>query len=512
MQLPLQLQRSTGETLQSQIFSQVRGLILSRRLRSGAAVPSTRELSRQLGLARNTVLLAYNRLITEGYLETHPTSGTFVSRRLPEESLILRTPARKHNTVTLRNAANTQTPPQRPAKLRFKGRRHTVFTDSNRNIAIDFKVGRPDPDSFPRKQWRKLMLENLARGRSNLTEYNDPAGLWGLRQAVVDHLGPARGIATSAENALITAGTQEALNIVARLFIGPDTRAVVEYPCYQGAAYLFESYGAELVPIPIDSEGITVASLPSKDISLAYLTPSHQYPLGCTLSLERRIKLLEWASEQDIYLIEDDYDSDFRHHGSPLTALKGLDHMDHVIYLGTFSKSIGASLRLGYMALPNDLVGPARDVKTLLNNSQPWLEQAVMADFIGSGAFSNHLRRIRQTYLKRRDHLVAALRHYFGDVDVGGLEGGMHIVWRLPDGFPSAAKLQELARANGVAIYSLPAGAAYVRPGDPVADRIVLLGYSSLTEDRISDGVRRMHDALHTHADRRNPARGRGQV
>ncbi len=190
--------------------------------------------------------------------------------------------------------------------------------------------------------------------------------------------------------------------------------------------------------------------------------------------------------------MEDDYDSDFRHHGSPLTALKGLDRSDCVIYLGTFSKSIGAALRLGYMVLPEELIEPARTVKTLLNNGQPWIDQAVLAAFIASGGFANHLRRIRRTYLYRRDFLVEQLHKHFGEVQLFGLEGGMHLSWRIPDDFPDAPRLERMARKEGVGIYSLPTGAAYCRGTDELVNRTIMLGYSSLGDVSIKEGIARI--------------------
>lgn len=488
MQLPFNVEHGAAQSLQDQIFHRVRRLILDGQLKPGTSMPATRELSRQLEVSRNTVLLAYDRLIAEGYLETEPAVGTFVSAHLPEDSLMLRErPAR---------AIDRHDQPLRHRTILFHGQPHGVYTPPGQRVSIDFKVGRPDPNSFPARLWQRLLVKKLEEAGKNLTEYSDPAGLWELRKAIAGHLGPARGIATTPEQVLVVAGCQEALDIVARLFVTKGTQVVTECPCYQGAAFLFESYGADLCPIPVDNQGIQVDRLPDSPITLAYLTPSHQYPMGATLSLERRLRLLEWAAGTGAYLIEDDYDSDFRHHGSPLTALKGLDRYDSVIYLGTFSKSIGASLRLGYMVLPRPLVKPATDVKTLLNNGQPWLEQAVLAEFMSGGGFGNHLRRIRRVYLSRRDCLVSALRRHFGEVRISGLEGGMHIVWHLPAGFPPAPEVERRARDAGVAVYTLPGGAAYCQPGEEAARRAIMLGYSSLEESEIKEGVARIAAVL----------------
>ena len=260
----------------------------------------------------------------------------------------------------------------------FKGRVPTVVNPNRHKLAIDFWVGRPDPHSFPTNIWRRLIIRNLTSGNPNLTEYRDPAGIFGLRKAIAEHLGPARGINTTPEQVIVVNGSQEALNLVARLLIEKDTRVVTECPCYQGAAYVLESYGAQLNPVRVDKNGLDVSELPQTRISLAYVTPSHQYPMGATLPLERRVRLLDWAWEVGAYIVEDDYDSDFRHHGSPLTAVAGQDRHGCVIYMGTFSKSIGAGLRLGYLVVPNELVDPARTVKTLMDNGHSWLDQAVL--------------------------------------------------------------------------------------------------------------------------------------
>ncbi|MCW8905793.1 MAG: PLP-dependent aminotransferase family protein [Sedimenticola sp.] len=487
-ELPLQIDSTLKQGLQSQLFSEIRRLLLGGYLRPGTALPATRELASQLGVSRNTVLLAYERLIAEGYLESRPAIGTFVSEHLPESALYLEPGSRP--------VLQPEPPLVACAAPVFRGRPHAVYNQDAGHLAIDFKVGRPDPRSFPVNRWRRLLNRHLQLARDNLTEYHDPTGILALRQAIADHLGPARGITVDPRQVLVVAGCQEALNIIARLFVQPGTPVVTECPGYQGAVNLFESYGASLLPVPVDREGLVTGSLPAEGARLAYLTPSHQYPLGYTLSLQRRLELLEWAQRHGTYLVEDDYDSDFRHHGAPLTALKGLDRGGSVIYLGTFSKSIGAALRMGYMVLPEALVEPARTVKTLLNNGQPWLDQVVLAEFISSGGFANHLRRIRRLYLQRRDCLIAALERYFGRVELSGLEGGMHLAWRLPSGSPSARVLEKAVRQQGVGIYSLPSGAAFCSGHDSLVRRTLMLGYAALTESQIEEGVRRVAATL----------------
>lgn len=488
MQLPLKLERQSSQTLQNQIFEQIRSLILGGKLRPGTPMPATRSLSEQLGVSRNTVLLAYDRLIAEDYLQTQEAVGTYVNSHLPVDSLVLKAPAQP--------LVFPEKPPTKRHPVLFRGRAQKLTNSQQNRLTVDFRVGRLDPYSFPVKTWRRLLLRHLGTGGTNLTEYRNPAGMAALREAIVNHLGPARGIAVTPEQVIVVSGSQQALNIVARLLVGQGTRVVTECPCYQGATYVFESYGAQLHPVPVDKYGLQVSKLPPTPVSLAYVTPSHQYPMGSTLSLKRRVQLLDWAGQVGAYLIEDDYDSDFRHNGSPLTALAGLDPYGCVIYMGTVSKSIGAGLRLGYVVVPVELVEPAKTVKALLDSGNPWLDQAVLADFISSGDYAKHLRQIRRMYLRRRDCLIAALKLHFGEVELSGLDGGMHIVWHLPSNFPTAAEVQAIAQEAGVGIYTLERGGAYDYGYKEHSERTLILGYSSIPEPQIREAVSRVAEAL----------------
>ena len=494
MQISIELDSQSNQSLQNQIFEAIRQQILSGVLKSGVLMLSTRALSEQLDVSRNTVILAYDRLIDEGYLYSQRTIGTFVNPNLPDHSLMLDqeyadttgTKQQEHSSVNRHPVA-------------FNGRVQALFNPYRDQLDIDFWVGRPDPESFPIKTWQRLILKNLAKAGSNMTEYHDPAGIVELRQAIADHLHAARGIVCRAEQIIITNGIQEGVNLVARLLIKPGTIAVTESPCYQGAAYVLESYGAKLHPVPVDKDGLDVRQLPQKNIGLAYVTPSHQYPFGATLPLERRLCLLEWAQQTGAYIIEDDYDSDFRHKSSPLTAVAGQDQHGCVIYMGTFSKSIGAALRIGYLVLPQELVSPAVTLTTLMNNGHSWLDQAVLSDFISSGSYLKHLRRIRRTYLTRRDCLVVALQQHFGDdVILSGLEGGMHLVWHLDESLPTSQEIQTIAQKVGVGVYAPSAGAVHDYSDSQCCERALLLGYSSTNENQINEGIARLADALKT--------------
>ncbi|CAB1276350.1 MocR-like pyridoxine biosynthesis transcription factor PdxR [Candidatus Nitrosacidococcus tergens] len=489
MQIPLKLKHRSHQTLQNQLFDQIRNLILSGKLRPGMVMPASRILSEQLGISRNTVMLAYERLIAEDYLQTQKAAGTYVNLNLPIDSVVLKTPNQSSKIPT--KIYKKRHP------VLFEGRAQKLTNTERSKIEIDFKVGRLDPNSFPVKIWRRLILKHLDKSGGGITEYRDPTGLMALRKAIVNHLGPARGISVSPDQIIVVSGSQQALNIIARLLINQESIVVTECPCYQGAMYVFESYGAKFCPIPVDHHGLQTEKLPNTTIvSLAYVTPSHQYPLGATLSLKRRVQLLDWAGETGAYLIEDDYDSDFRHNGSPLTALAGLDPYGCVIYMGTVSKSIGAGLRLGYLVLPEVLVTPAKTVKALLDNGNPWLDQAVLADFIANGSYARHLRQIRRTYLRRRDCLIAALKSHFGKVSLSGLDGGMHIVWHLPSYLPTAAEMQEIAQQVGVGIYTLEKGGAHDFGYQEYSKHTLVLGYSSLDEVQIQEGINRITKSI----------------
>jgi GntR family transcriptional regulator/MocR family aminotransferase len=363
-------------------------------------------------------------------------------------------------------------------------------------MIADFFVGRPGADTFPNAIWRRLLLQQLAKGGTNLTQYGNPAGLDDLREAIAHHLGPARGMRVTPDRVVIVNGIQEGMNVVSRLFIAGATPVAIENPSYQGAAAVFESHGAKLFPVPVDRDGIDPAGLPEGRFALLYLTASHQYPTGATLTLERRLAALFWARRTGTYIVEDDYDSDFRYDRPPLTAIAGLDSDDVVIYMGTFSKSVGAGLRVGYLVLPPDLVEPAVRIKSLLNNGHNWLDQAVLAEFIRSGAFARHLQRIRKIYRARRDTLLATLAEYFQAVDITGELGGMHVMWHLPSNLPAAIEVEHIARRHGIGVYSLRSGAAHLIGTARCAERGLIIGYTALPERVIAKGVARLAEAL----------------
>lgn len=480
MELSLSLDKTSNKPLQAQIFDQLRDLILNGKLHAGATVPPSRALAERLTVSRNTIINAYERLASEGYIEPRGTAGMYVSTLLPDDALQV------SDATPMPRAALEDT--SEPV-LCFAGSPGGQGKSSR--PPIDFWVGRCAASTFPVRVWRRLVMRHLESASDQLTDYSDPSGLPELRQAVVEHLGRARGINVDASQVVVTGGSQDALNLVYRLVSNRYDTFYVENPCYQGAALLFQSLGASVRPIDIDDAGLRTRELPQDRSGVVFVTPSHQFPMGVTLTLERRLQLLQWAEKTDSLIVEDDYDSDFRYDRPPLTALAGLDNCRRVSYVGTFSKSLGAGLRLGYAVVPRSFVSRTAVVKAHMSNGQPWLDQAVMADFLRSGEFDRHLRRTRKIYKSRRDHLTRCLKEHFPETGVSGGDSGLHLVWRLPSGFPPASTIQAAAREEGIGVYTLRSGAAMCFD-DNAPDDILLLGYPSVPEGDITSAIPRL--------------------
>jgi GntR family transcriptional regulator/MocR family aminotransferase len=485
MQLPVLLDRSRRGSLTTQVIEQLRDAIRQGRILPGARLPSSRRLSEQLEVSRNTVIRAFDELIIEGYVESRPASGIFVSDPLPESF------AKPGGTPASSGPPPTNMPtPAAPSRVQ------NLVNQNRARLSFDFFPGRPSPALFPLKTWRRLLQSNLSHGGSiGLSQYSDPAGLPALRSAIAHHLAASRGIIADPSCIIVVTGIQEGISIAARMFLRRGILSAVEDPCYQGAAFAFEATGADVDSVAVDAEGLIANELPSRPTALLYVTPSHQYPTGAMLSLSRRQGVIVWARRQGCYILEDDYDSDFRYEGSPLQAIAAAAP-DCTIYLGTFSKSLGAGLRLGYMVVPPQLAQAVAAAKALLNNGNPWLDQSALAEFIRSNSYAAHLMRIRAHYRESRDGLIGALRRNFGDVSVSGEAAGLHVLWHLPAGVPDAPVVETLARRARVGVYSLPAGGAYAVRPSALAQRALILGYAALLPKQIEQGIARLSDAI----------------
>lgn len=475
--LELVLNVDASKPLQTQFFDQIRGMILDGRLAAGVALPPTRNLAMRYGVSRNTISLTYDRLVAEGYVAPRSTKGLFVTELRPDDLLLIGNRAPADNGPRPDEANE--------AVLCFAGE---PGGGSDRP-ELDFWVGRSASSSFPLTVWRRIVGRLLERESQYLTDYSDPAGLQELRGAIADYLGRSRGVTVSADQIIVTSGGQEALNLVTELLRPKTDKLCIETPCYVGASMVFQSEGLRIDPISLDQEGLKTADLPDSKRNLIYVTPSHQFPTGATLPLNRRLALLRWAEETDSFIIEDDYDSDFRYDGPPLMALAGLDQGRRVFYVGTFSKSVGAGLRVGFAVVPRRYWNEARLLKARMSNGQSWLEQRALTQFLLEGHFDRHLRKLTKVYRARRDCLIAALNAHFGKVHLSGFQGGLHLVWHLPTDFPSARVIQERAREQGVGIYAFSSGAAFDFD-DAAPDNALVLGYSSLDEEQIMHAVK----------------------
>jgi GntR family transcriptional regulator/MocR family aminotransferase len=492
MSLPIPLSRSGNLSLQEQIYRFIRDKILSGGYRSGIQLPSSRDLAEGLQVARNTVTLAYEWLTSEGYIETRRGAGTFVCKVVPD---IVDPPQQRS-----RSAA--QEPPRPAIAIPFD-----TSVMVNKNTArpqFDFWYGRPDARQFPLKTWRRLITEQLTQATRSLAEYGEQAGEIGLRQAISEHLSTSRGFTADPSRIIITFGAQEALNIVCRLLVNDRTVVALENPGYASIVALVRSVGAMIAPVAVDEEGIIPEALHETRATLVYTTPSHQFPTGAVLPLERRQAVLAWAEKVNGYVIEDDYDSEIIYDRPPSAALAALDSNRHVIYVGSFSKSLGAGIRLGFLVLPSELVEAAVAHKSLSTFGQPWLEQAALAAFIREGHFRSHLRRIRTLYRARRDAVIESLRRYFGDeLAISGHSSGLHLIWTLPEHLPDAKEVSAIARAVDVGFYT-PWRVGAVEFGRiDGSERRLLIGYACLTPAEIQTGVKRVAGAIADHMRRR---------
>lgn len=418
--LVFDLNRHRRTPLHRQLYDQFREAILSGRLEPGERVPSTRSLSEELAVSRTTVLTAVRRLMVEGFLEARVGAGTRVSESLRSE-LIGRGERRKKEALV----------GPRPTSIR-SGRLLELSEDvpSFDGPARPFQVGVPALERVPTARWARLAGRQWRAAEGEDLGYAGPRGELFLRDAIADYVGLSRGVSATAEQILITSGSQEGLALVAHALVDPGDFTWLEDPGYGGAHGAFVAAGASVVPVPVDEMGLDVAQgrRSAEEACLAYVTPSHQFPLGVAMDLGRRLALLSWAEQAGSWIVEDDYDSEYRYEGRPFLSLQGLDEAGRVIYVGTFSKTLFPGLRLGFLVLPEDLVETVTAMRYYLSPRPPIPHQRALADFITEGDLARHVRRIRDVYRSRRDALLEALdRHFAGQMRVVSSETGLHL-------------------------------------------------------------------------------------
>jgi GntR family transcriptional regulator / MocR family aminotransferase len=454
--------------LTGEIYRQLRRAILDGRLPPGGRLPPTRELARRLSVSRTTVAVAYDRLVGEGFLTARVGAGTYVSDGLAG---VARRARRAGGALRPRPVWDSVEP--------------FVF---EREAEFDFRPGIPDARLFPYQTWRRLLARELNPAAVGAGHYADPAGHLGLRRAIARHLGVARGVQANTEEVVVTNGTQQAVDIVARVLLAPGDRVAVEDPCYGPPRQLLQTLGARVTGVPVDDQGLVVDAIPP-GTRLVCVTPSHQFPLGMAMSLPRRMALLAWAQRHHAAIVEDDYDSEFRYGDRPIEPLQTLDASGRVIYVGSFSKTMLATLRLGFVVAPASLRDALRAAKRLSDWHTALPPQAALARFIEQGFFARHLRKMRAVYQARHQRIADTLAHRFArHLEVVPSAAGLHLT-----AVARTASSEELdtvlrrASAAGVELQSLSmyGVAAPAPPG-------LVLGYGANPTDRVDHGLDRL--------------------
>ncbi|HZF13927.1 MAG TPA: PLP-dependent aminotransferase family protein [Thermoanaerobaculia bacterium] len=485
VQLPLTLPpREPGAPASRWLYDQLRAAILEGRLRPGARLPATRDLARHYGLARGTIVEGFEQLKAEGYLEASVGSGTYVARVLPDRLLEVR-------SARAMPAASPASEPPPARRLSDYARRVRPFEEITAGPLRAFRANRPALDLFPTTLWAQVAARRLRRASASLLLGCGPLGYRPLQEAVAGYLTTSRGVKCVPEQVAIVSGVQEALDLVARLVVNPGDRVAVENPGYIGATLVFEASGATVAPVPVDDEGLSLSHSALRGARLVYVTPAHQFPLGVSMSLPRRLALLAWARASGALLFEDDYDSEYRYSGRPLPALQGLDRHGLVLFAGSFSKVLFSSLRLGYLVVPADLVAGVAATLSITQRHAPLLEQAVLADFITGGHFGRHIRRMREVYAERLAVLLeTAAERLAGLLEISQIEAGLQTVGWLPGGIDGETATQAAAE-RGVEVSPL---GRYAR--GPMARDGLLLGFAAVDPPAIRRGVEELAVAL----------------
>ena len=479
----LTLDASSPTPLHRQIYFEIRSAILDGRLKPGARLPASRSLARDLSISRNTVTTAFDQLAAEGYIEARTGAGSFVPAHLPRDHV-------KPASTTMSARTDEASSGLLPSRRAFQLMSMAGEPASRR----PFSPGLPEVDLFPFKEWARLLGRHWRRpSRKDLTGAA-PGGDPRLCSAIADYLATARAVFCRAEQVIVTAGSRQALDLAARVLIDPDDAVWIEEPGYRPTGAVLGAAGAKLVPVPVDDEGLSVkeglASNPHP--RLICISPSHQYPLGITMSLGRRLELLETASSAGSFVLEDDYDSEYRYAGRPLAALQGLDQDGRVIYLGTFSKVMFPGVRLGYMVVPDRLLDAFLKIRTLIDAHPSSIAQAALADFIEEGHLAGHIRRMRLLYAERQAGLIEALKDTSGRLTLTPADAGMHLVGRLDPADDDRA-IANAAERIGV---QAPALSTYFL-SQPTASGLVL-GYAGVDVETIKSTAAALAGAIET--------------
>jgi GntR family transcriptional regulator/MocR family aminotransferase len=475
------LDRNAGRSLQRQIYDSFRSGIIERRLRPGQRIPSTRALATELSISRFPVLNAYAQLVAEGYLEGRVGAGTVISR-------LLANPAPSDDRPEAGATGSGRRPMARRASAIAAPRNAPWF----HGIGA-FGLGQVAFDQFPLPVWSRIVARRCRRMDAKATHYGEITGSKVLREAVATYLRTSRSLRCEPEQVVIVSGSQQALELTVRVLLDPGSRVWMEEPGYELARQVFRLAGCNLVPVPVDAEGLNVDAgiRLGRKARAAFVTPSHQFPLGVVMSAARRFRLLQWAQANGAWIIEDDYDSEYRYESMPIASLQGLDDHARVVYIGTFSKVLFPALRLGYIVLPVDLIEPFRAVRRVLDIGPPTFHQEVLAEFIAEGHFARHIRRMRGIYRERKDMLVDSIRSELGsEVETPGAEAGLHLTITLP---ARCREIEIAERAAQQQLWLWPLSRYYTGRG---AQPGFVLGFGSAGLKEIRPAVRKLRNLI----------------
>jgi GntR family transcriptional regulator / MocR family aminotransferase len=458
------------QDLSGEIYRQARAAILNGKLRPGDSLTPSRELAHALAVSRSTVVAAYDRLAAEGFVTSRRGSGTFVSDGLAR----LKRGGRGRADGALR-----------PRAIWDAVDLPTVFGRADR---FDFRTGLPDASLFPHSTWRRLVARAMRASEQAEGSYQHVAGRPALRAAIARHIGVSRGVEAAADDIIVTSGTQQALDIIARVLLSPGDRIAMEDPGYLPPKFLFTSLGIRVVGVPVDRDGIVVDALP-RGVRAVYVTPSHQYPLAVTMTLARRQALLAWAERNDAAIIEDDYDSEFRFGDRPVEPLETLARSGRVIYVGSFSKTLLPALRIGFLVAPRSLRAALHKAMYVSHWHAPTLMQTALAHLIDEGDFARHIRRVNRIYRERHDMIVQALKRDFAtQLELLPSTTGLHVTALARSA--SVEQIAAMARRAGDAAIALQVLSAFAVRGKKRAG--IVLGYGTIPTGRIQEGLRRL--------------------
>lgn len=484
MDLVLSLDRTSAVPLYQQLAEELRRAVLQKRLQPNQKVPPSRALAQSLAISRVTVTQSYEQLVSEGYLETRRGAGTFVCAQLPEDYL---------HTESIEPKAPVASALTQLSRFGTDLLVGQPLTSPEPQHRLSFRYGNPATDLFPMTLWRRLLMRHCDTSSALMNYSSDAAGYVPLRRAIADYLRRSRAVQCSPEQVIIVNGSQQALELIARLTLDLGDWVAMEDPGYLGARYCFTGQGAQLQAIPVDADGLTMDTLSQcrQPFKLLYITPSHQFPTGVTLSLSRRLALLQWAQQTGTLILEDDYDGEYRYGDRPIPALQGLDRHNTVIYVGTFSKILFPALRIGYLLVPRAWIPLVSRAKWLCDRQSPMLEQYALADFFTEGHFERHIRRMRHRYNQRRQVLVKALDDHLGArVTILGENAGIHLMAKIATTLPDTVVIQ---RAASVDVGIISAQGYYLK--NPRAGEFIF-GYAQLTESQIEQGIQGLAQAL----------------